>query len=61
MIADFLAFEGPAFLEVMVDRDAGVYPMVGPGMSYRQMITGDYIANRYDTAASEETDASEMF
>ncbi|MEO5831043.1 MAG: biosynthetic-type acetolactate synthase large subunit, partial [Rhodanobacter sp.] len=32
-IADFLAFDGPAFLEVMIDPDAGVYPMVGPGAS----------------------------
>jgi acetolactate synthase I/II/III large subunit len=42
----FLAFEGPAFLEVMIDPDAGVYPMVGPGASYAQMITGDFIASR---------------
>jgi acetolactate synthase, large subunit, biosynthetic type len=45
-IAAFLAFEGPAFLEVMIDQDAGVYPMVGPGASYAQMITGDFIASR---------------
>src|SRR5699024_4243073 len=29
-IAEFLNFQGPAFLEVCVDPDAGVYPMVGP-------------------------------
>ena len=46
MIADFLAFEGPAFLEVVIDPDAGVYPMVGPGATYAQMITGDFIASR---------------
>jgi acetolactate synthase-1/2/3 large subunit len=45
-IADFLAFEGPAFLEVMIDPDAGVYPMVGPGATYAQMITGDFIPSR---------------
>src|SRR5690606_28760077 len=39
-IAAFLAFDGPAFLEVMIDPDAGVYPMVGPGNTYAQMITG---------------------
>ncbi len=61
VVAEFLAFEGPAFLEVIIDRDAGVYPMVGPGMSYRQMITGDYIPNRYDNAANEDVDASGMF
>ena len=33
MVAEFLAFEGPAFLEVIIDPDAGVYPMVGPGQA----------------------------
>ncbi|MBD8881788.1 biosynthetic-type acetolactate synthase large subunit [Rhodanobacter sp. 7MK24] len=45
-VADFLAFDGPAFLEVVIDPDAGVYPMVGPGATYAQMITGDFIASR---------------
>jgi acetolactate synthase-1/2/3 large subunit len=45
-IAEFLAFDGPAFLEVMIDPDAGVYPMVGPGATYAQMITGDFIPSR---------------
>ncbi len=45
-IEKFLAFDGPAFLEVEVDPDAGVYPMVGPGKTYSEMITGDYIATR---------------
>ena len=39
--AEFIEFEGPAFLEVIIDPDAGVYPMVGPGLSYDKMITGD--------------------
>ena len=63
VIKKFMEFEGPAFLEVMIDPDAGVYPMVGPGMSYDQMITGDYIPAR--NAAEEdshtEVDSSEMF
>ena len=50
-------FEGPAFLEVVIDRDAGVYPMVGPGLSYDNMITGDWINSRekpaHDDARSE--------
>jgi acetolactate synthase I/II/III large subunit len=46
IVADFIAFEGPAFLEVIIDPDAGVYPMVGPGMSYAEMITGEHIASR---------------
>ncbi|GAB3684536.1 biosynthetic-type acetolactate synthase large subunit [Salinisphaera aquimarina] len=62
VIEEFLNFQGPAFLEVMIDPDAGVYPMVGPGMSYKEMITGDYINNRYgETGGEREVDASEMF
>jgi acetolactate synthase-1/2/3 large subunit len=47
VIAEFLAFRGPAFLEVMIDPDAGVYPMVGPGQSYDEMITGEFIPARH--------------
>jgi len=46
VIGEFLAFAGPAFLEVMIDPDAGVYPMVGPGQTYEDMITGDFIPSR---------------
>jgi acetolactate synthase-1/2/3 large subunit len=46
VIAEFLSFQGPAFLEVMIDPDAGVYPMVGPGQSYDEMITGEFIPSR---------------
>ena len=53
-IATFLGFAGPAFLEVMIDPDAGVYPMVGPGASYAQMITGDFIASRQAPASAAE-------
>jgi acetolactate synthase-1/2/3 large subunit len=60
VIAEFLAFDGPAFLEVMIDPDAGVYPMVGPGASYAQMITGDFIASRA-AAATREDSPSHMF
>src|SRR5918994_182667 len=49
VVAEFIAFPGPAFLEVMIDPDAGVYPMVGPGQTYDQMITGDFIASRHKT------------
>jgi acetolactate synthase I/II/III large subunit len=45
-LEEFVAFPGPAFLEVMIDPNAGVFPMVGPGMSYRQMVTGDHIPAR---------------
>ena len=49
-VADFIAFDGPAFLEVVIDPMASVYPMVGPGMSYEQMITGDWIPSRSPAA-----------
>lgn len=42
----FLDFDGPAFLEVMIDQNADVYPMVGPGQSYATMITGPFIPSR---------------
>ncbi|MGY3041040.1 acetolactate synthase-1/2/3 large subunit [Rhodanobacter sp. TND4EL1] len=60
-IADFLAFDGPAFLEVMIDPDAGVYPMVGPGASYAQMITGDFIASRAVVVETSGAPATSMF
>jgi acetolactate synthase I/II/III large subunit len=46
VVAEFITFDGPAFLEVLIDRDAGVFPMVGPGQPYAEMITGDFIASR---------------
>jgi acetolactate synthase-1/2/3 large subunit len=61
VIREFIEFDGPAFLEVIIDPDAGVYPMVGPGQGYDEMITGDFIASRYDQAEAKEPGASEMF
>jgi acetolactate synthase-1/2/3 large subunit len=46
VVEEFIRFPGPAFLEVIIDPDAGVYPMVGPGQSYAGMITGDFIESR---------------
>ncbi len=60
MVAEFVSFPGPAFLEVMIDQDAGVYPMVGPGQAYDEMITGDYIASRTEVEI-KPPDASKMF
>ncbi len=60
VIRDWLEFDGPAFLEVIIDPDAGVYPMVGPGLAYDQMITGDHIANRKQVR-EDEIDGSSMF
>lgn len=62
VLDQFLSFRGPAFLEVIIDPEAGVYPMVGPGMSYHEMITGDFIPNRYkDLGKPPPPDSSEMF
>ena len=61
VIKEFVEFPGPAFLEVIIDRDAEVYPMVGPGMCYQQMITGDFIPARQAGDCKEEVDASGMF
>jgi acetolactate synthase I/II/III large subunit len=47
VIAELIHHPGPAFLEVMIDPDAGVYPMVGPGQAYDEMITGEHIASRH--------------
>jgi len=60
VVKEFIEFDGPAFLEVIIDTDAGVYPMVGPGQSYDEMITGDFIASRNPREA-KDADASEMF
>jgi len=61
LIAQFLAYGGPAFLEVIIDPDAGVYPMVGPGLGYDAMITGDHIAARSQGVAPGDIDPSGMF
>ncbi len=60
VIEEFIRFEGPAFLEVMIDENAGVYPMVGPGQAYDEMITGEHIASRKPVEI-KAPDASEMF
>ena len=60
VVEEFVGFQGPAFLEVLIDPDAGVYPMVGPGQSYREMITGEHIPSRYRTDIAEPGE-SEMF
>jgi acetolactate synthase-1/2/3 large subunit len=60
VVAEFLAFQGAAFLEVIIDPDAGVYPMVGPGQPYEAMITGDWIPSRKKVDV-KPPGASEMF
>jgi acetolactate synthase-1/2/3 large subunit len=61
-IRELIEFRGPAFLEVMIDPDAGVYPMVGPGQSYEAMITGDFIPARPSAKRSDDkVDESGLF
>jgi acetolactate synthase-1/2/3 large subunit len=61
VVAEFIAFKGPAFLEVVIDRDAGVFPMVGPGQPYCEMITGDFIAARGEPPATPTPVSTESF
>jgi acetolactate synthase-1/2/3 large subunit len=60
VVGEFINHPGPAFLEVMIDRDAGVYPMIGPGQTYDQMITGEHIASR-EKVDIKTPGPSEMF
>jgi acetolactate synthase-1/2/3 large subunit len=60
VIEEFIGFAGPAFLEVMIDPDAGVYPMVSPGQAYDEMITGDFIESRHKVEI-KTPGPSEMF
>jgi acetolactate synthase-1/2/3 large subunit len=60
VVREFIEFAGPAFLEVIIDPDAGVYPMVGPGQSYDEMITGDFIESR-SKSDTKAPDATGMF
>ncbi|HEX4997419.1 MAG TPA: biosynthetic-type acetolactate synthase large subunit [Terriglobia bacterium] len=58
----FVEFPGPAFLEVVVDQDASVYPMVGPGAGYKEMITGEFIPARQSVEAGVgSTDKPDLF
>jgi len=61
LIEEFLAYPGPAFLEVIIDPDAGVYPMVGPGLGYDAMITGEFIAARERGVSPGDIEPSAMF
>jgi acetolactate synthase I/II/III large subunit len=45
-LQEFVHFDGPAFLEIMIDPDACVFPMIGPGLSYKEIVTGPHIKPR---------------
>ncbi|ASV96893.1 biosynthetic-type acetolactate synthase large subunit [Paraburkholderia aromaticivorans] len=61
----FVEFEGPAFLEVMIDENADVFPIVGPGQSYASMNTGPFIPSRTGCGTSTQVvgqkSAADMF
>ncbi len=59
-LKQFIEHKGPAFLEVLIDPEASVLPMVPPGQSYKHMVTGDFIPNRYEES-DKEVDSSAMF
>lgn len=44
-LIEFLAAEGPCFLEVVTDREEAVYPVIPQGKGYKDMILGPYIRN----------------
>ncbi len=48
----FIEHKGPAFLEVVVDQNACVFPMIGPGAGYKDMITGSFIPARETVAVA---------
>ncbi|KXV07961.1 acetolactate synthase [Caballeronia megalochromosomata] len=64
-LREFVAFDGPAFLEVMIDQNADVFPMVGPGQGYSSMITGPFIPSRSgqetSVPAGKGESATDMF
>ena len=60
-LKSFVAFDGPAFLEVRTDKEAFVYPMVGPGCTYKEMLTGPHIPSREAQPEEEKLDTSDSF
>lgn len=40
---EFLAKQGPCFLEVVTDREESVYPVIPNGKGYKDMVLGPYI------------------
>lgn len=42
-IKEFLSSEGPAFLEIVTDREESVYPLIPQGKGYKDIVLGPYI------------------
>ncbi len=43
---EFLAADGPCFLEIVTDREETIYPLIPQGKGYKDMILGPYISKR---------------
>ena len=43
---EFLAADGPCFLEVVTDREEEVYPLIPQGKGYKDMLLGPYIKDK---------------
>jgi len=56
----FVSHQGPAFLEVMIDPDACVFPMVGPGLGYKDMVTGDFIVARKTETLNDSSEPVDL-
>jgi acetolactate synthase I/II/III large subunit len=55
----FIEHPGPAFVEVVIDQNACVYPMIGPGSGYKEMVTGDFIPAR--AVATQSAGKADLF
>jgi acetolactate synthase-1/2/3 large subunit len=61
VLREFVEFKGPAFLEVVIDPNACVYPMIGPGAGYKEMVTGSFIEQRQASEVVAETGKPDLF
>ena len=61
VLREFVEFKGPAFLEVVIDPNACVYPMIGPGAGYKEMVTGSFIAQRQASELAAESGKPDLF
>jgi acetolactate synthase I/II/III large subunit len=61
VLQEFVHHNGPAFLEVMIDPDACVFPMIGPGMGYKDMVTGPHIKARQHKEPAKPSKPTDLF
>jgi len=61
VLQEFVHHNGPAFLEVMIDPDASVFPMIGPGMGYKDMVTGPHIEPRRQQESIKSAKPTDLF